>query len=105
MRRAAAEIARHIRAGEGGGTLLQACGNARLLAAALSLRDVATLYRRWSLPVGRDTERDVAGEHRELVDAVLRRDADAAAQLFGRRIDRTSQALRTAIGESAATVA
>ncbi|MFF3468050.1 FCD domain-containing protein [Streptomyces sp. NPDC001984] len=43
--------------------LLEGCGNARLLAAALALRDAATLYRRWSLPVGHDFDRDVAGEH------------------------------------------
>ncbi|MFD0019908.1 GntR family transcriptional regulator [Streptomyces sp. NPDC058382] len=86
-------------------TLLEACGNARLLAAALSLRDAATLYRRWSLPVGHDTERDVAGEHQAIVDAVLDRDADTAAELLARHIDRTSQALRTVIGTAPATVA
>ncbi|MGI5472983.1 GntR family transcriptional regulator [Streptomyces sp. CA-132043] len=86
-------------------TLLQACGNARLLAAALSLRDAATLYRRWSLPVGHDTERDVAGEHQAIVDAVLRRDADESVALLARHIDRTSQALRTVIENNPATVA
>ncbi|MEJ8662124.1 MULTISPECIES: GntR family transcriptional regulator [Streptomyces] len=84
--------------------LLDACGNARLLAAALSLRDAATLYRRWSRPVGHDTQRDVAAEHQELVDSVLRRDADGAAELLARHIDRTSQALRAVIEKDPATV-
>ncbi len=78
-------------------SLLEGCGNSHLLAAALTLRDAATLYRRWSLPVGRDFDRDVAGEHRQLCDAVVRRDADAAVALLAQHIDRTSQALRTAI--------
>ncbi|MFG2673516.1 GntR family transcriptional regulator [Streptomyces sp. NPDC048445] len=86
-------------------TLLEACGNGRLLAAALSLRDAATLYRRWSLPVGHDTERDVAGEHQALVDAVLAKDVDAAAELLARHIDRTSQALRAVIEKDPAAVA
>lgn len=83
-------------------TLLQGCGNARLLDAVAALRDAATLYRRWSIPVGQDTERDVAGEHRALVDAVLGRDADRAAELLAQHIDRTSQALRTVIGDDSA---
>ncbi|MER6346596.1 GntR family transcriptional regulator [Streptomyces sp. NPDC001595] len=78
-------------------TLLEACGNARLLAVAASLRDAATLYRRWSRPVGHDVHRDVPGEHQRLVDAVLSRDADTAAELLARHIDRTSQAMRTVI--------
>ncbi|WP_329236801.1 GntR family transcriptional regulator [Streptomyces sp. NBC_00111] len=86
-------------------TLLEGCGNARLLAAALSLRDAATLYRRWSWPVGHDTERDVEGEHQALVDAVLAKDADAAAALLARHIDRTSEALRLVIENDPATVA
>ncbi|MEU3735107.1 GntR family transcriptional regulator [Streptomyces sp. NPDC033538] len=86
-------------------TLLEACGNTRLLAAALSLRDAATLYRRWSRPVGHDIDRDVADEHQDLVHAVLRRDADAAGDLLARHIDRTSQALRTVIEKDPVTVA
>ncbi|MEU2681284.1 GntR family transcriptional regulator [Streptomyces sp. NPDC007107] len=85
--------------------LLEACGNARLLAAALTLRDAATLYRRWSLPVGHDTDRDVAAEHQAIVDAVVARDADAAAELLARHIDRTAEALRTVIQKDPAAAA
>ncbi|MGW2937718.1 GntR family transcriptional regulator [Streptomyces sp. NPDC001156] len=83
--------------------LLEGCGNARLLAAALALRDAATLYRRWSLPVGHDFDRDVAGEHQQLVDAVLARNADTAATLLGQHIDRTSEAMRSVIAQSDVT--
>ncbi|MGV9356321.1 GntR family transcriptional regulator [Streptomyces misionensis] len=81
-------------------TLLEGCGNSHLMAAALTLRDAAALYRRWSRPVGRDFDRDLAGEHQALADAVLRRDADAAVTLLAQHIDRTSQALRTAIAST-----
>ncbi len=82
-------------------TILAACGNARLLGVTLSLRDAFTLYRCWSRPVGHDTERDVAGEHAAIAEAVLRRDADAAADLLGKHIDRTSQALRAVFTQDA----
>lgn len=86
-------------------TLLEACGNARLLAAALSLRDAATLYRRWSVPVGHDTDRDVAAEHQAIVDAVLDKDAERAVGLLAQHIDRTSQALRVVIEKDPAAAA
>ncbi|MHA6759667.1 GntR family transcriptional regulator [Streptacidiphilus sp. PAMC 29251] len=75
-------------------SLLEGCGNDRLLAVCMSLRDAATLYRRWSLPVGHDYDRDVAGEHRALVDAVIGRDAVRASRLLAQHIDRTSASLR-----------
>ncbi|MFB7087877.1 GntR family transcriptional regulator [Streptomyces sp. NPDC056296] len=78
-------------------TLLEACDNGRLLSAALTLRDAATLYRRWSWPIGHDVDRDVAGEHQRLVDAVLAKDGEAAARILAQHIDRTSQALRVVL--------
>lgn len=77
--------------------LLEGCGNARLLAAALSLRDAATLYRRWAWPVGHDFDRDVTGEHQRLVDAVLGRDTAGAVAVLAEHIDRTSRAMRAVI--------
>ncbi|MFC8452100.1 GntR family transcriptional regulator [Kitasatospora sp. NPDC057223] len=78
-------------------TLLSGCRNDRLLAVAMSLRDAATLYRRWSRPIGHDYDRDVACEHRKLLDAVLARDATAAADLLVQHIDRTTASLRAVI--------
>ncbi|MEU0787259.1 FCD domain-containing protein [Streptomyces sp. NPDC006173] len=75
----------------------EGCGNDRLLAVALSLRDAATLYRRWSVAVGHDYDRDVAGEHRALTDAVVARDAAMASRLLAEHIDRTSASLRAVV--------
>jgi DNA-binding GntR family transcriptional regulator len=58
-------------------SLLAACPNERLKAIAMSLRDSAEVYRRWSVSLGTHG-RDVPAEHRRLLDAVLQRDADEA---------------------------
>ncbi|WP_030910040.1 GntR family transcriptional regulator [Streptomyces sp. NRRL F-5126] len=80
-------------------SLLDGCGNSHLLAAALTLRDAAALYRRWSRVVGHDFDRDIPGEHQHLADAVLRGDVDAATTLLAQHTDRTAQALRTVIAD------
>jgi DNA-binding GntR family transcriptional regulator len=73
--------------------LLAACRNQRLRLMALSLRDAAELYRRWSRPLGHDDHRDVRGEHRALVDAALRGDATEAVRLLEEHLRRTTRAL------------
>ena len=73
--------------------LLGACPNQRLRTMALSLRDAAELYRRWSRPVGHDDHRDVRGEHRALVDAAVRGDATEAVRLLDEHLRRTTRAL------------
>jgi DNA-binding GntR family transcriptional regulator len=75
------------------GALLAACPNLRLRTMALSLRDAAELYRRWSGPVGHDENRDVAGEHRALVEAALRGDAAEAVRLLEAHLRRTTRTL------------
>ena len=75
------------------GALLAACPNLRLRTMALSLRDAAELYRRWSRPVGHDEHRDVAGEHRALVEAALRSDAAEAVRLLEAHLRRTTRTL------------
>lgn len=74
--------------------LLAGCGNSRLLDVALSLRDSAAIYRHWSRPIGQAGERDVAAEHKALLDVALARDSDSAAALLAEHIERTSAALR-----------
>jgi DNA-binding GntR family transcriptional regulator len=71
--------------------LLAGCRNRRMLAVAQSLREEAELYLQWSVAVGR--ERDVAGEHRALLDATIARDADLAAELLRDHIAHTAQLL------------
>jgi DNA-binding GntR family transcriptional regulator len=73
--------------------LLSACPSQRLRNMALSLRDAAELYRRWSLPIGHDDNRDVQGEHRALVSAALRGDSTEAVRLLEEHLRRTTRAL------------
>lgn len=73
-------------------SLLAGCPNPRLLAVATSLRDSAELYRRWSVPLGREG-RDIAAEHRAMLDAVLAHDADAAAAVLVEHIRHTTDVL------------
>jgi DNA-binding GntR family transcriptional regulator len=80
---------------------LRGCGNGRLYEVAMSLRDAAALYRWWSRPLGHDYHRDVDQEHRQLLDAVLARDRQAAADVLAHHIQRTSDALRSAAGDGA----
>lgn len=73
--------------------LLSACPNQRLRGMALSLRDAAELYRRWSRPIGHDDTRDVQGEHRALAAAALRGDATEAVRMLEEHLRRTTRAL------------
>jgi DNA-binding GntR family transcriptional regulator len=73
-------------------TLLAGCPNPRLLAVADSLRDAAELYRQWSVPLAH-TQRDIAGEHRAILDAVLARDVDAASAALAAHIHATTNVL------------
>lgn len=74
-------------------TLLQGCPNPRLRAIALALRDCAELYRRWSVPVGHDRDRDTAGEHQALLDGALARDPEQAVQVLVGHLQRTARVL------------
>jgi DNA-binding GntR family transcriptional regulator len=89
---AAAHAAFHL-------ALLSGCPNPRLLGVASSLRDAAELYRRWSVPLAHE-RRDVAAEHRAMLDAVLAHDADAAAAALDDHIAHTTRVLLE--GEQAA---
>jgi DNA-binding GntR family transcriptional regulator len=73
--------------------LLSACGSKRLLEFAESLRDSAELYRRWSSPIGGDGARDIAGEHRGILEAVQAKDPDLAVQLLAEHISHTTRVL------------
>ncbi|MEV5477842.1 GntR family transcriptional regulator [Streptomyces sp. NPDC007148] len=74
--------------------LLGGCRNRRILSIAHRLRDSAELYRRWSVAVDTDDGRDITGEHREILDAVLARDADLAVERLSAHIRRTDEVLR-----------
>jgi DNA-binding GntR family transcriptional regulator len=75
--------------------LLDGCPNRRILATATSLRDSAELYRQWSAPQY-DRKRDIAAEHRAILDAAVARDADRACELLAAHIQKTTDALLSA---------
>jgi DNA-binding GntR family transcriptional regulator len=81
-------------------SLLQGCGNDRLFALASSLRDAASLYRWWAHPMGDGHHRRLDQEHQELLDAVLGRDQQNAADLLEQHIRRTSESLHGATRET-----
>lgn len=76
-------------------TLIAACGNRVLLDICARLSDTAELYRAWSAPPGVVLEegRDIAGEHRELMEAGLDHDATYAVVLFEAHVQRTAEIL------------
>jgi DNA-binding GntR family transcriptional regulator len=83
---AAAHAAFHL-------ALLTGCGNQRLLNTARSLRQEAELYLHWSVSFGNEPDRDIPGEHRQLLDAAIARDADRAQELLRDHIAHTAQLL------------
>lgn len=72
--------------------LIEACGNQVLLDICLRLSDAAELYRAWSGSNG-DARRDVAAEHKALLDAALAHEAERAVALFEAHVDRTAEIL------------
>ena len=85
------------------GALVGACGSSWLLRFRDSLYEQSERYRQLSIPLDAGA-RDVDDEHRLIVEAALRRDADAAVAALSAHFRRTAQlvALRTAsIRESA----
>lgn len=75
--------------------LIEACGNQVLLDICDRLSQAADLYRAWTNGPGGDPDRDVAGEHRRLMEAAIAHDADAAVALFTEHINRTASIVRS----------
>src|SRR5207253_3513799 len=71
--------------------LLAGCGNRRLQEMAWKLRQEVELYRRWSVSLGQEPTRDIAGEHRALLDAALARDPELAAERLAEHIPHTAR--------------
>lgn len=69
--------------------LIEACDNPVMLDICARLSDAAELYRAWSMTGPHETNRDVAGEHKALLEAALAHDADRAVMLFDDHVDRT----------------
>lgn len=73
--------------------LLAGCRNQRLLTTATNLRQEAELYVQWSVSSGIDSDRDICGEHRALLEAATSRDALRAEELMRDHIAYTAQLL------------
>lgn len=72
--------------------LCAGCESPRLQKLSTQLRDAAELYRIWSRPPNFEADRDVAEEHKAIMEAALRRDA-GAADLLSRHIRQTTEDL------------
>ena len=70
--------------------LVSACPNQWLLRMRHMLYEQSERYRLLSVPLSTDA-RDVRGEHREIMEAALRRDQDAAFQALERHLLATAQ--------------
>jgi DNA-binding GntR family transcriptional regulator len=73
--------------------LLAGCGNRRLREVAIGLRDEAELYRQWSITPALAKGRNVAAEHRAMLDAAVSRDTELAVRLLSEHISLTSKLL------------
>jgi DNA-binding GntR family transcriptional regulator len=76
--------------------LLQACGVPTLIDLTCTLSDLTQLYNRWAGSATRFVNRDVAQEHREILDAALKRDAKKAAKLLRAHYETTLKAIHKA---------
>ena len=80
--------------------LLEGCGSPWLLGLACTLRDAAEFYRRWSQL--QEPGRDVAGEHRAILEAVLDRDTDTAVARLRDHYQHTADILERALPDEGA---
>ncbi len=75
--------------------LLDGCANQRLKSVAATMRASAELYRRWSVPLGGESGRDIPGEHAGILEAAVARDTPRAVGLLTAHIRRTTDILLT----------
>lgn len=73
--------------------LLSGCATRRLRETAQALRAEAKLYRSWTVHLKPAPHRDVAAEHRQLMEAVIARDIEQGTQLLRDHIAATTQTL------------
>ena len=78
-------------------TLVEACGSPWLLGFRDILHEQSERYRRLSIRIHSHRPRDVAAEHGAIVEAVLRRDADAAVEALSRHFMTTMQFVEAAV--------
>jgi DNA-binding GntR family transcriptional regulator len=77
--------------------LIEGCRNRRILSMARQLRDSSELYRRWSTPSEHESNRDICGEHKRLLEAALARDAELAVKRLSEHIKSSADILRKGV--------
>lgn len=73
--------------------LIEACGSPRLLGVVRTLSDSAEIYRQWAIEPGLAEGRDIAAEHRELMELATSRRVDEAAAALKAHFERTAAVL------------
>jgi len=73
--------------------ILGGCRNRYLVETAERLRSISVVYRCWTRPALERTHRDLAREHREIMEACVARDGEAAVRLTEAHIRRTTELL------------
>jgi len=73
--------------------ILEGCQNVYLVETAERLRSISVVYRCWTRPANERTHRDIAREHREIMEASIARDGETAARLTEEHIRRTTEQL------------
>src|SRR5690606_22589973 len=81
--------------------LIAACDSRWLLELSATLYIQTERYRRPMLKtsIPRDSSRDVSREHREIVDATLKRDADLAVARLAEHYNRTTELIATSLAQ------
>lgn len=69
--------------------VIEACNVPVIIEFSRQLADSTELYRQWAAPSEAASERDVEGEHAQILDAALRHDAALAADLLAKHYQRT----------------
>ncbi|MFB2587012.1 GntR family transcriptional regulator [Herbiconiux liukaitaii] len=82
--------------------LLSRGQNQRLSVFAARLREEAELYRRWSVSLPAQKQRDVPHEHRVLLELAIARRADEAGTALAAHIERTTELVLATSGDSRA---
>ena len=76
--------------------LVAGCGSAWLLRLCALLYDQSERYRNFAIAQSASSARDTVGEHKELLDAALGRDAEALNRLIAEHFGRTTEIVRHA---------
>jgi DNA-binding GntR family transcriptional regulator len=74
--------------------LVGACGSIKLLQIRAQLYELSERYRRYSAPLA-NTERDVAGEHQQIFQAAIARNANEATEAMAEHLMRTAAIIIT----------